>query len=174
MKKLFIVVLFVTLPITTSAAFLSGGTDVGQVDTFLAQANKVGSTDAEADWASGVIGTNVDWTVKLANVSYEETTTLGVYAFDVLLDPGYFLVKNATHMALFKNLDNLDWGVFDSDSFSAGINIPSSGFTISHVTSLVSVGGDPRINRNVPEPVPIALLGAGLIGLGYTRKVTGK
>jgi len=75
------------------------------------------------------------------------------------------LIKNSTVSALFENLEDLTWAVFDildiMDTNGAVIdmNIPTDGFTISHVTS-----------TSVPEPGMVGLLAIGLLGMVATRR----
>jgi len=150
----------------------SGPIDVGGVDPFISEGVKLGNTDAEAAWVQDVLGdTSIDWTVKVSNVRYIETDVAGVYAFNVLLSPDYFIVKNATRVALFGNVDDVGWGVFDSSDLSAAMNIPSSDWQVSHVTSLSSSEGGGGIN-SVPEAPLSLLIGTALFGLGYIKKIT--
>lgn len=70
----------------------------------------------------------------------------------------YFLIKNSTYWALFQNLASLNFGVFDSSALPAGMNLPTSGYTISHISQFDS--GIP-----VPEPMSLLVFGTGLAGL---------
>ena len=84
--------------------------NVGGVDTFLAEDVKQGNTDAEALWVQGVLGdATINWTVKVHNVPYVQTIEdPNVWAFDLLLEPDYFIVKNSNRIALFDNQASLE------------------------------------------------------------------
>ena len=146
------------------------GTNAGAIDTFMAEAAKVGSTTNEEIWVNNILGTTgLNYTVSPQNVSYYSTDVTDVFAFSLTTQPSYYLIKNSTQMALFQNLSALDWGVIDASLLSGGINLPSGGYTISHVTHF---GGG---NGTVPEPGVAALLGIGLLGMitfnGFRRRM---
>jgi len=157
----------VTMPswavmITSGSA---SGTNAGVIDTFIAEAAKAGNPTNETAWVNSILGTSgLSYTVKTSNISYYTTDVTNVFALSLTAQPSYFLIKNATRMALFQNLSGIDWGVFDTSLLSSGkksINLPSGGFTISHVTHFGGGGG----NGSVPEPGVAALLGIGLLGM---------
>ena len=141
----------------------ASGTNAGVIDTFIAEAAKAGSPTNETAWVNSILGTSgLSYTVSPQNVSYYSTDVTNVFALSLTNQPSYFLIKNATRMALFQNLSDLNWGVFDTSLLSTGgksINLPTSGYTISHVTHF---GGG---NGTVPEPGVAALLGIGLLGM---------
>ena len=91
------------------------------------------------------------------------TDTDNVFAFELQNEPDYYLIKNAKYMALFKNLEEIPWGVFDSGDLSGAMNLPGSEYTISHVTEF---GG----GKGVPEPGVLGLLGIGMIGIALGRR----
>ena len=84
--------------------------------------------------------------------------------------PDYWLIKNSDWWALFSNVANLDWGVFNTTSLPLGMNLPDedNSFIISHVTEFDGEGGGGG-EGNVPEPTVIALFGMGLLGMGLSR-----
>ncbi|MGB5260934.1 MAG: PEP-CTERM sorting domain-containing protein [Gammaproteobacteria bacterium] len=148
---------------------LASGTSAGAIDSFIAEAAKAGNPTNETAWVNSILGTSgLSYTVKTSNVSYYKTDVTNVFALSLTAQPSYFLIKNATRMALFQNLAGVDWGVFDTSLLSSGkksINLPSGGFTISHVTHFGGGGG----NGSVPEPGVVALLGIGLLGMVTLR-----
>ena len=154
-----------------SAYFLPDTTNVGQLDNFIVEDGSVGSPDNEALWVQTAIGDpTVEWTISQFNVDYEETTTTGIWAFSILDEPDYFIIKNSTRIALFSNNIDLGYGVFAASSLSSAMNIPTDPWQISHVTSLNGSDGGPDTDVNVPEPGLSLLLGIGLIGVGFVRR----
>jgi len=178
-------------------------TDVGSVDTFIAVADKAGSPDSEEEWVQTMLSSQ-EWYVKNENVQYYSTSENGtdvdldVFAFqfdDTSTD--YYLIKNADYMALFQNLQEFNWGVFDvEDIIAAGafyknndpdkfpepiynvgdtidMNLGTDSFTISHVTRF---DDDPNTDppppgATIPEPGTMLLFGFGLIGVaGISRR----
>jgi len=142
------------------------GVDVGSVDTFIAEGEQTGNSNpqTEEDWVNSILGAGTaTYTVKSEPVSYFSTDSNGVFAFALVSSPEYFLIKNSTRFALFQNLADLNWGVFDSSLLSSTMNIPSDNFTISHVTEFNG-------HTEVPEPGVLGLLGIGLIGIVLGRR----
>ena len=152
-------------------AYTLGPVDVGGLDTFIAGDVGQGNPAGEATWVQGVVGDpTIDWTVSLANVPYSQVDgETDIWAFSLLLSPEYYIVKNTNAVALFQNVASLDWGVFQENAFLLSQNVPSDPWVISHVTSLDGSGGGSV--REVPEPTLPLLMGIGLIGLAFVRKV---
>jgi len=145
------------------------GTDVGLVDRFIAEGEKQGNPTDEEEWVNMILG-NLDpsegpttYTVKNEDVSYFMTNEDDVFAFELESEPAYYLIKNAKRIALFENLEEIPWGVFDTTELSGAMNLPGSEYTISHVTEF---GG----GKGVPEPGVLGLLGIGMIGIVLGRR----
>jgi len=166
-----------------SAAFISDttagaldGTNVGSIDTFIAEAAKANGEAAETAWVNLTLSTTgFTFDSKMSTVPYYLTdaigygTALSVYAFAFNPAPGddYFLIKNSTRMALFRNLADLDYGVFDTALLSSDMKLLTDDFTISHVSSIIDPNSTPVIEPGptIPEPTSIYLIGTGLLGL---------
>ena len=156
-----------------------GGVDVGAVDTLLAVNEGLGNPTAEETWVNSVIAPDTtSFTVKIDpgyTLTAADLPAANILAFDMTPNtPDYFLVKNATMVALFENVDDLNWGVIDVAAVDAmlaaytcggqqcKINL-ADGVQISHV-SLFGGGSD------VPEPGVLGLLGIGLLGMVLARR----
>jgi hypothetical protein len=142
------------------------GTDVGGVDSFIAEGDMLGNPTDELAWINSLPGlSGLSFATQTENVDYFYTDMAYVFAFQLQsASPGYFLIKNAQRVALYQNAAAMDWGVFDVRQLSSALNLPSDDFQISHVTEVS--GSD----VNVPEPSVLALLGLGLIGIYTVRR----
>ena len=153
------------------AILLEDGTDVGSVDTLLTVDTLANSGDTTEttfvnDYLASIDLDPVDFITKVEeNLPVLVTDMTDVYAVDISTDPtsvaDYFLVKNSTYAALYENLADLDWAVFDVSELPDGMNLPD--LTVSHITLFDSTA-------SVPEPGILAVFGVGLIGLGFARR----
>jgi hypothetical protein len=143
-----------------------GTTDVGATDNLMGQADLANAGAAEITFLQGLLGTGVEILDQVQNVSYVATDTTDVYAF--LLNPigDYFMIKNAQWTALYQNIANMEWAVFDRTLLDSGFNIGTEGFTLSHIRVIDPVG--------VPEPATLSLLGVGLLAVGFARRRTAR
>jgi hypothetical protein len=155
-------------------AYFVDTTDVGGLDTLLGTGVHGidlpnASIESETDWVNSVLtGTEGTFHIREDPVTYFATTDVSntVFAFNMLAPDDYFLVKNSQGYALYENNASLDWGVFDTSLLGSEFQLPDSSFSISHVTTF---NGE-ATNNNVPEPASAALLGLGLLGLGWMRR----
>lgn len=160
------------------------GVDVGGVDGLIIQETITGNSNptTETAWANQYISGNAEYVIKTENITYYSTDVENAFAFELSSDePDYFLVKNATERALFRNGADFDWGVFDASLFTIVEECKKNGtctdnqlinlggdynFTISHVTEINGPG-----RTVVPIPPAVWLFGAGLLGLvGVARR----
>jgi len=167
--KASLVLIFSIGAVSTAWSYtITGGIGVGAADTFMQEAAKVGNPSDELAWANIFLDPDVSYNdVKTKNVTYQVTNeSSSVFAFELSSEPGYYIIKNAKRIALFENVDNYSWGVFDTSFLSTDMNLPDSdnGWTISHVTEF----GD--ATKVIPEPSSLALIGLGLLSLAATRK----
>ena len=141
---------------------------VGNVDTFLTWAEMQGNSSpaTETAWVNDYLsityGITVNYTVRdEENLPIFSTDVAGVYAVEIPAtdpptDTDYFLVKNATYVALYANLEDFAWGVFSAADLPIAMNIPG-GYTVSHVTRFDDPNGGGGGGGEVPEPATMML-----------------
>ncbi len=136
-------------------------TDVGLVDTFLAQKNLANSNPVtETTFVNDTVGGNNSFVFKFEIPNQELVLSdLGGnrYAFDFgKYLPEYFIVKKGRGSYLYKNLDELQYGVVQN---------LAGGPSFSEVSHISIFGG-----VQVPEPATLILFGAGIAGLAMYRR----
>jgi len=161
------------------AILLTDGTDVGSVDLYLTVTDTLANSNPlteEAFVDQYLVSESldpVDFIIKLEEdlpvletLTAENVVSTDVYAVDISTDltavADYFIVKNSTYWALYENIADVDWAVFDVTDLRADMNLPGD-FTVSHITLFDATA-------SVPEPGMLAVFGAGLVGLGFARR----
>ena len=144
------------------------------VDPFIGHTGVLGSPADESQWVQTTLGDpSVNWVVSVHNVPYQATPNPFIYTATLLTHPDYFIIKNGIFAGLFENVGDLSLAVFDVQLFPSWARLPSSGFSISHVTELVASdegGGHGGGIQNISEPPLLALLlAAGVVVVGRRK-----
>jgi len=106
-----------------------------------------------------------------------ENQNIVAIQFTKVYDPEFFYIKvghgqtGFSHY-LFENFEETGWGVID---LNAIMNINSAGdFNAVQIEDIISHVGSIGGTTPVPEPGTIVLLGAGLIGLAFYGRKSGR
>lgn len=152
--------------ISDTFAGAANGTNVGLIDLLLAEDSHKGSPTDELAWVNTILSPNSTTYngFKTESVDFYFTDTANVYAFSLASQPGYYIMKNSTRVALFENKGELGWGVFDLSQFNYDMKLGD--LKISHVTEF---GGGSTVQ--VAEPQTLLLLALGLLGLAASRRL---
>lgn len=156
-------------------SIMIGGVEVGSIDTIVGVTDDLNdgngcpngsNPDAEECWAEDVLG-GTDLTYSGKEQTVDVMYDGAIAAFALVSGPGHYIVKNAQTWVLLENLADLAWGVLDTsdpllDDFKLNLGKDDQ-TTISHVTEFDGTHG-------VPEPNILALIGIGLLGIGFARR----
>ncbi|TDT40345.1 putative secreted protein with PEP-CTERM sorting signal [Halospina denitrificans] len=149
---------------------ISGGTDVGGLDSFEAESTTLPNSGSatETAWASSSTGTTLTFAGKTEGAGFSITNEdPNVVAFELFNAPSYFLVydgnaSSESKHVLFKNESSMDWGVFNLLSYFDSSKLEE--MELSHLTEF---NGS---SVKVPEPGTLGLLSLGVLGLITGRR----
>lgn len=180
--------------VTTSIAALMMSASVAQavpytVDTLLGSARLANSGDAtELAWIRQVTGDNtltMDFKINSGDVGFNVTANgSDSWFIDVAPDaPGYFMLKFgvpgnsalADHY-VFENIAELTKLVWTNAQVNfltggnCGLNGSPNSCNIGRLSHYVGTNGGGDGGNEIPEPTSMLLFGAGLLGLGLSRR----
>jgi len=163
-----------------STTYTLGGTNVGELDVYVDSTTLSNSgEETERAWVESVLGGTITFSDKtdLSDPASEWQLVDGesdIFAFELLTDPAHYLIKTGrggmteTHF-LFSNSPSSGFAVLDFGNEFFGDLVKRNGSInitkLSHVSEF-----NAGTTTGVPEPTTIALLGAGLIGMAFTRR----
>jgi hypothetical protein len=154
-----------------------GGVDVGIADTLLTQLPKsdigpMGDSQLET-WINDYFSNPspaITYSARTEDFFGYATNDSNYGAYALVGQVDYYILHNAKQVALFENKASLDWAVFNWSVLDSDFNIKESGAKISFIAEFnANEEGGGGSGGPVPEPSQLALLAAGLLGMGASR-----